>query len=191
MKKILGIFAASAAALGSAMIAAPVHAQSAILPVEVQITPAIFLRTYSDLKFIVSQQDLQGGRSVDQDAGSYDERAGITPLSTETPTGSENLTVTKTVPVLYQIWGGSTNPDVEVTASKDTLTGPGSTGIGGGSSTPVRMTVIEGDIESATNGTGTNYKQASAGFEFTFPTSNIAQGTTFTGGEVTIRIVNP
>ncbi|NJL79364.1 MAG: hypothetical protein HC917_11865 [Richelia sp. SM2_1_7] len=105
MKKILGIFAASAAALGSAMIAAPAHAQSAILPVEVEVTPAIFLRTYSDLKFIVSQQDLQGGTSVDQTTGTYDEKAGITPLSTETPTGSENLTVTKTVPV-YTKFGG-------------------------------------------------------------------------------------
>lgn len=190
MKKILGIFAASAAALGSAMIAAPVHAQSALLPVEVEVTPAIFLRTYSDLKFIVSQQDLQGGRSVDQDAGSYDEKAGITPLSTETPTGSENLTITKRVPVLYQIWGGSANPDVEVTASKNTLKSGTGTGVSGGSA-QVTMDVSGGTLETMTNGTTQNYKQASADFTFNFPNSNIAQGTKFTGGEVTIRIVNP
>ncbi|NJM17394.1 MAG: hypothetical protein HC907_01035 [Richelia sp. SM1_7_0] len=190
MKKILGIFTASVAALGSAMIAAPAHAQSAILPVEVEVTPAIFLRTYSDLKFIVSQQDLQGGTSVDQTTGTYDEKAGITPLSTETPTGSENLTVTKTVPVLYQIWGGSTNPDVEVTASKDTLKTTTGSGIGG-TSTQVTMDVSGGTLETATNGTNQNYKQASADFTFNFPNANIAQGTKFTGGEITIRIVNP
>jgi|GEM_PF-4479270 len=189
MKKILGIFAASAAALGSAMIAAPVHAQSALLPVEVEVTPAMFLRTYSDLKFIVSQQDLQGGRSVDQDAGSYDEKAGITPLSTETPTGTENLTVTKRVPVLYQIWGGS-NADVEVTASKEILKSSTGTGIGG-TSTQVTMNVSGGTLQTMTNGTSQNYKQASADFTFNFPNANIAQGTKFTGGEITIRVVNP
>ncbi len=191
MKKILGIFVASAADLGIAMISAtPFRAQSAILPVEVEVTPAIFLRTYSDLKFIVSQQDLIGGTSVDQSIGSYDEKAGITALETTSPTGTEQLNITKRVPILYQLWGASDSPAVEITASKNTL--KSSTGTGGlGGSSEVTMDVTGGTIENATNGTNENYKQASADFIFQFPNSNIAQDTVFTGGEITIRITNP
>ena len=187
--KFLGIIAASAAALGSTMIASPVHAQSAILPVEVEVTPAIFLRTYSDLKFIVSQQDLIGGTSIDQTTGSYDEKQAIIPLPTEAPAGSENLSVTKTVPVLYQVWGGSGNPTVDVSASKTELKTAGGGAIG--ASTTVTMGVTGGTLQDTTNQSNVPYKQASADFTFNFPNSSIAEGTTFTGGEVTIRITAP
>ncbi len=193
MKKILGIFVASAAALGSAMISAPAHAQSAILPVQVEITPAIYLRTYTDLKFIVSAQDLQGGKSVER-IGSYDEKLGTTTLTTDTPVETPTTTVNKTVPVLYQIWGGSANPDIRVTATKENLRTQGGTtgGIAGGSgTTPVTMAVTGGTLTSMTNATGVTYKQAPAEFTFNFPNSNIAQNTVFTGGEVTIQVVTP
>ncbi len=195
MKKILGIFVASAAALGSAMIAAPAHAQSAILPVTVEITPAIYLRTYQDLKFIVSAQDLVGGRSVEQ-IGSYDEKAGTTTLPTTTPIETPTQTVTKRVPVLFQIWGGSTNPDIDVNVTKSELrTQGGSTGgiTGGSATTPVTMAVTEGTLTSMTNSASpaVSYKQAGADFTFTFPNSNIPQNTVFTGGEVTIQVVTP
>lgn len=187
-KKVLGILVASATALGSAMIATPVRAQSAVLPVELEVTPAIFLRTYSGLKFIVSEQDLQGGRSVDQDAGLYDETGTITALSTEAPAQNANTTVTKDVPILYQIWGGSSSPSVEVTATKATLSTQAGTG-GIGTSTEVTMAVSPGSLQDAPS--GANYKQASAQFQFTFPNSTIGSGTSFTGGEVTIRIATP
>ena len=194
MKKILGIFVASAAALGSAMIAAaPVNAQSAILPVQVEITPAIYLRTYQNLKFIVSAQDLQGGRSVER-IGSYDEKLGTTTLTTDTPTETPTTTVNKRVPVLYQIWGGSANPDIRVTATKENLRTQGGTsgGVAGGSgTTPVTMAVTGGTLTSMTNTAGITYKQAPADFTFNFPNSNIAQNTVFTGGEVTIQVVTP
>jgi len=189
MKKILGIFAASAAALGSAMIAAPVHAQSAILPVQVEITPAIYLRTYTDLKFIVSAQDLAGGTSVEQ-IGSYDEKAGQTTLTTDTPIETPTTVVTKKVPVLYQVWGGSASPSINVTATKDTLKTQGAGGVSGGGS-EVTMGVTQGTLTNMTNSAGGNYKEASADFTFNFPNSTIAQGTTFTGGEVTIQVVTP
>lgn len=191
MKKILGIFAASAAALGTAMIAAPVHAQSAFLPVEIKVTPAIYLRTYSDLKFEVSATDLTTGRAVDQDGGSYQEGGNITALTTETPTGSENLTVTKNVPILYQLWGSSDSADVDLVASKPNLTAGASGGGIGGSSSTVEMTVTEGDLENKTNADTIPYKTGSASFGFTFPSSSIGADTTFSGGEVEIRIVTP
>ena len=186
-KKILGILAASATALGSAMIATPVRAQSAILPVELEVTPAIFLRTYSSLKFIVSEQDLVGGNSVDQTDGAYDETGTITPLSTTAPGTNGSGVVTKTVPILYQIWGGSGSPSITVTPSKPTLSTQAGTG-GIGTSTEVTMAVTDNGLQDAPSG---NYKQASADFTFTFPSTNITSGTTFTGGEITIRIATP
>ncbi|MEO0842146.1 MAG: hypothetical protein AAF063_24995, partial [Cyanobacteria bacterium J06643_5] len=141
-KKVLGLLAGTAAVVGSVISAAPVRAQSAILPVELEVTPAIFLRTYSGLKFIVSEQDLQGGNSVDQIAGVYDESptGTITPLSTDPPSQNPTQTVTKTVPVLYQIWGGTGSPTVEVRPTKPTLTTQGGTG-GIGTSTEVSMDI--------------------------------------------------
>ncbi|MEL6457292.1 MAG: hypothetical protein AAFQ91_03420 [Cyanobacteria bacterium J06621_15] len=185
-KKVLGLLAGTAAVVGSVISAAPVRAQSAILPVELEVTPAIFLRTYSGLKFIVSEQDLQGGNSVDQIAGVYDETGTITPLSTDPPSQNANTQVVKTVPMLYQIWGGSQSPQIEVTPTQTQLTTQ--TGGGIGTSTTVTMGVSGGTLEQSTDG---NYKKASADFTFDFPSSTIGSGTTFTGGEVTIRIVTP
>ncbi|WP_414619160.1 hypothetical protein [Calothrix sp. CCY 0018] len=191
MKKILGIFAASAAALASAMISAPVNAQSAFLPVEIKVTPAIYLRTYSDLKFEVSATDLTTGRSVDQDAGSYEEGGNITGLSTDTPTGAEDLIVTKQIPILYQLWGSTASADVDLIATKTELRASASGGFSGGAGTPVTMTVTEGPLENKTNAATAAYKTGSASFDFTFPSSTIGADTTFTGGEVEIRIVTP
>ena len=192
MKKILGIFAASAAALGSAMIAAaPVNAQSAVLPVEVEVTPAIFLRTYQNLKFVVSQQDLQRGTSVQQ-SGSYNEKSGIDPLSTAFPSGQATDTVKKVIPRLYQVWGANTGTNVEVSASKATLTsGTGGGGFGGGAPETVTMTVTPGALVDARNPAGASYKEAPATLDFKFTNPNAASGTTYTGGEITIRVTNP
>ncbi|AFY53957.1 hypothetical protein Riv7116_1393 [Rivularia sp. PCC 7116] len=192
MKKILGIFAASAAALGSAMISAtPVRAQSAILPVEIEVTPSVFLRTYSQLNFVVSQQDLQGGRSIDQDAGIYDENLGSSALSTDAPNETGTGTVTKTIPRLYQIWGNSA-ADVEITATQETLTdtngvsGGGLTGGGTGDTvTMIVSNITEQQVE------GKAYRDGEGTFDFTFSNLNATQDTRYTGGEITIRVVNP
>ncbi|MEO1427980.1 MAG: hypothetical protein AAFS12_13780 [Cyanobacteria bacterium J06632_19] len=193
MKKILGIFAASAAALGSAMISAtPVRAQSATLPVEVTVTRAIFLRTYQDLKFVVSQQDLQQGASVEQ-TGTYDESASITALSTDLPTGGEKNDVEKTIPQLYQIWGANDSTTVQVEASKPTLTASTAGGVGTSTET-VTMSILDGGngtFTDAQNSAGNPYKEGSVKLNFNFSNPSAASGTTYTGGELTIRITNP
>ncbi|MEA5593962.1 hypothetical protein [Rivularia sp. UHCC 0363] len=191
MKKILGIFVASAAALGSAMISAPAHAQTATLPVQVEITPAIFLRTYSELRFTVSPQDLRGGRSVDQDAGIYNEKAGITPLVTTAPSGTSTDTVAKSIPRLYQVWGNNVTADnIEIAASQPTLTsGTSGTGFPGSSET-VTMSATKGTLTPVSIPGGGGYQEGSATLNFKFANPNTTSGT-YSGGVLTIRVTNP
>lgn len=189
MKKILGIFAASAAALGSAMIAAPVEAQTAILPVQIQVTPAIYLRTFTDLQFIVSQQDLTSGSSVDVASGSYIERNG-TRLPITPPNANGTGTVTKKVPVLYQIWNGTPNAQVTVSSTKTELKTETTDDFGQSSTTEVTMAVTDNGFQNASD--GAPYREGSADFTFTFPENiQLENDATFTGGEIEILVVTP
>ncbi len=199
-KKVLGLLAASAAVVGSAIFAAPARAQTAVLPVEIEVTPQVFLRTYEGLKFVVSQQDLQGTGSVEQQQGNiYDEKAGTGTLSTDAPDGqSGNGTVQKIVPRLYQLWG-NTGANVEIVASQNTLQDSnGATGGGGsfGGGTPSTDTVTitqvtKGTEEQKQNANNVQYREGSAAFDFTFSNPSAGSATTYTGGEITIRVVNP
>lgn len=201
MKKILGIFAASAAALGSAMIAStPVNAQSAVLPVEVEVTPRIFLRTYESLKFVVNQQDLTTVSSVEQ-SGSYDEKAGVNPLSTDLPGGTATNIVTKQIPTLFQVWGTVTDSNIEIEATENTLTN-GTVSSGGGfgnssnssSTQTITMSVDKGNLRTAQNANNNEFQEGSATLTFDFANANPsanAGSNTYTGGEITIRVTNP
>lgn len=192
-KKILGIIAASAAAVGSTIIAAPAHAQTANLPVQITVKPGVFLRTYSDLKFVVSTQDLQGGTTVDQAAGSYDETTGSLPSLPTTPIpNTPTDTILKTVNPLYQLYGGTTTTTVKINASQPTLMSSGSGGLGGGTDT-IAMSVdpSSASVTAAAPASGQPYLgSAKLSFKFSSPTSASA-GKTYTGGQLTISVVNP
>lgn len=190
-KKVLGFLAASAAVVGSAIFAAPARAQSADLDVEVQITPAIFLRTYSALKFTVNAQDLRGGSSVDQLAGIYDETI-MNPLSTDLPPSTGDGTITKEVPVLYQVWGtGVTDDDITIAATTPELTTGTSGGAFEGDPATATMTATKGALTQKTASNGTSqYQEGSATIGFDFGSSTPASGT-YTGGIVTITVANP
>ncbi len=203
MNKILGIFAASAAALGSAMIAsAPVNAQSAVLPVEVEVTPRIFLRTYSDLRFVVNRQDLVGGSSVEQ-TESYNEKTGVNPLSEVVPGGTPTNTIIKEIPTLFQVWGNVADSDIVIEATEKTLTN-GTTTVGGGgfddeptstSSQVITMDVQKGNLRATENANGNDFQEGSATLTFDFTAantdSNNSASNTYTGGEITIRVTSP
>lgn len=191
-KKILGIIAVSVAALGSAIVAAPVHAQSANLPVELTIKPAVYLRTYKDLKLVVSRQDLLGGTSVDQTAGSYDESSGTpTPLSTSPVSGSPTTLVSKNIPILYQVWGGSSNTTVNITATQPTLTNTGSSGLGSADTVTMAVDSSSTGVKAVPQ-SGSPYYTGSADLKFTFNGGNVpSAGTTYKGGALTISVVNP
>jgi hypothetical protein len=186
--KVLVILAASAAALGSTIFAAPAHAQTANLPVEILVKPGVFLRTYESLKFSVSTQDLLGGKSVEQ-VGKYDETAGtITPLPRTAPTGDATDEVIKKVSPLYQVWGG-TGSKVKITPTKDTLVS--SSGGALGSTDTVLMSVVAGnDITTTATPAGTPY-EGTAELKFKFSNRNTSAGTSYTGGQLSISVVSP
>ncbi|MBW4568831.1 MAG: hypothetical protein KME31_12630 [Tolypothrix carrinoi HA7290-LM1] len=186
--KVLVILAASAAALGSAIIAAPANAQTANLPVEIQVKPGVFLRTYESLKFVVSTQDLLGGKSVEQ-VGKYDETTGtITPLLRTPPTGESTDEVIKTISPLYQVWGG-TGSTVKITPTKDTLVSSGGGGLG--SADTVLMSVEQGnDVTTTATPAGTPF-EGTAKLKFKFSNRNTSAGTSYTGGQLSISVVSP
>lgn len=178
--KVLALLAASAAALGSVILAAPAHAVTADLPVEVKVEPYIYLRTYKSLKFVVTQKDL-GGISSDQ-TPAYDESSPITLDKTPPAQGTASgTTVPKTVSPLYLIWGaqgGTAN--VAITASKDTLTGP--------SGKTAKLSI--------TSGATATYsldpiapKSGDVGVNIDF--GNSAAAGSYTGGMLTISATNP
>lgn len=189
-KKILGIIAVSVAALGSAIVAAPAHAQSAALPVQITVRPAIFLRTYNELKFVVSQQDLQGGGSVEK-VGTYDEAAGSSSLITTPPSNTASGPVRKTVSELYQVWGGRSSTAVSVTATKPILTASSSGTVAGGNQDTVTMSVTSQPPTSFVASGGKAYVPGPVELSFAFSNPMTAAGTPFTGGELTISVTNP
>lgn len=186
--KVLAILAASAAVLGSAIFASPAHAQTANLPVEIEVKPGVFLRTYESLKFSVSTQDLLGGSSVEQ-IGKYDETTGIiTPLPKTAPTGTATTEVIKTISPLYQVWGG-TGSIVKIAPTKDTLVSLGGGGLG--SADTVTMTVEEGnDVTTTLTPAGTPF-EGTAKLKFKFSNGNTSAGTSYTGGQLSISVVSP
>lgn len=186
--KVLAFLAVSAAALGSAILAAPAHAQTANLPVEIQVKPGVFLRTYESLKFSVSTQDLLGGKSVEQ-VGRYDETTGtITPLPMTAPTGEPTDEVIKTVTPLYQVWGG-TGSKVRITPTKATLMSSGGGGLG--SADTVTMSVERGDdVTTTPTAAGTPY-EGTAQLKFKFSNRNTGANTSYTGGQLSISVVSP
>ncbi|MBW4479026.1 MAG: hypothetical protein KME54_19745 [Tolypothrix brevis GSE-NOS-MK-07-07A] len=189
--KVLVIVAASAAALGSAIFAAPAHAQNATsLPVKIEVQPQIFLSTYSDLKFVVDQKDLVGA-APDQSVA-YDESSPIKPPNKVLPIGTTPFpgSITRAIDPLYYVWASTgTKVTVKISATASTLTrltpnvNPGDT---------VTMSVEAGDSFSTT-GTGLSDNQAIAGkatLKFLFNNGTPTAGS-YDGGQLAITVSNP
>ena len=129
-KKVLGLLAASAAVIGSAIFATPARAVQQNVEVNLTVDEVLFLRTFSSIDLKVSQGDLSGGDDKDFDGRSTD---GTLQIDVETPTGVNDIdggtTVTKNVRELYAVWGNGDvdSDDVNITirpsAGGDTLTG--------------------------------------------------------------------
>jgi hypothetical protein len=189
--KVLVIIAASAAALGSAIFAAPANAQTATLPVTIQVQPQIYLSTYKDLKFVIDQKDLRGA-APDQSV-SYDESSGIVPPNKVLPTGSTPFagSISRVINPLYYVWANSgTAMTVKVTATGSTLT----------RQTPnvntndtVTMSVDAGGSFSTT-GAGLADSQAIAGnatLKFLFNNGVAPTAGSYNGGQLAITVSNP
>jgi hypothetical protein len=190
-KKILGIIAASAAVIGSAIIAAPADAQTATLDVELEVQPSVYLVTYNRLKFLISNNELQGNPSVSQTV-TYDEKA----LGSSTlPAGSIPTTVGSLTPVvkkispLYRVAAPS-GSTVSLTASTPTLTRQGA---GASTGDIVTMSVDSGS-QSKTIPTGTTGfidGDATLNFAFASVPSGGSGNPKYAGGKLTISVATP
>lgn len=189
--KVLVILAASAAALGSTIFAAPVDAQTATLPVKIQVQPQIYLSTYKDLKFVVDQKDLQGA-APDQSV-SYDESSGIVPPNKVRPIGTTAFpgSISRAIDPLYYVWASTgTNVTVKVSATGNTLTrqtpnpNPSDT---------VTMSVEAGD-SFATPGAGLADSQGISGkatLKFLFNNGVAPTAGSYDGGQLAITVATP
>jgi hypothetical protein len=188
--KVLAILAASAAALGSAIFAAPAHAQTATLPVTIQVQPQIYLSTYKDLKFVIDQKDLAGA-APDQSV-SYDESTGILPPNKVRPIGATAFpgSINRIIKPLYYVWASNNIPiTVKVNATGNTLT---RTTPNPNPSDTVTMSVDAGG-SFPTTGAGLADAQAIEGqatLKFLFNNGTPSAGS-YTGGQLAITVSNP
>ncbi|MBD2607521.1 hypothetical protein H6G81_24085 [Scytonema hofmannii FACHB-248] len=189
--KVLAILAASAAVLGSAIFAAPAQAQTATLPVKIQVQPQIYLSTYKDLKFVVDQKDLQGA-APDQSV-SYDESAAILPPNKVRPIGATAFSgsISRAIDPLYYVWANAgTNVTVKVTATGNTLT---RTTPNPNASDTVTMSVEAGDT-FPTPGAGLADSQAIPGkatLKFLFNNGLAPSAGSYDGGQLAITVATP
>ncbi len=143
-KKVLGLLAASAAVIGSAIFAAPARAVQQEVDVNLTVDEVLFLRTFQSVDLKVSQGELSAGDDKDYNPRSTD---GTALIDVETPTGVDDIaggtTVTKDVRELYAVWG---NGDVDSDDVNVTITpSPGGEMLTDGSNRPTlaKMTVGE------------------------------------------------
>ncbi len=185
-KKILGIIAASAAVMGSAIVASPAHAQ-ATMDVELEVQPAVYLVTYSKLKFLVNSNDILGSKFLDNTA-IYDEKINSTTLPQGVlPPGTGVTAVSKSVTPLYRVYA---NSGATVTVSTDVATLK-RTGVGANASDTVSMEVEAGATKKIDANQST-FVPGDATLKFTFPgTTAPPAGATYSGGKLKISVVSP
>ena len=148
-KKILGLLAASAAVIGSAIFATPARAVQQEVDVNLTVDEVLFLRTFRSIDLKVSQGELSGDTSDkdfdEQNGGSTD---GTALIDVETPTNVSTITpgqtVTKEVRELYAVWSNGDNvDDGDVTVTITTSPGGDTLTTGGRNATLAKMTVGE------------------------------------------------
>lgn len=120
-KKILGLLAASAAVVGSAIFSAPARAVQQDVNVNLTVDEVLFLRTFETVDLRVSQGELSGG-AVDKDFNQDPTTDGTALIDIENAPNLRDITggdsVTKTVRELYAVWGnGNSNVTVTVRPS--------------------------------------------------------------------------
>ena len=188
-KKIAAIIAGSVAALGSAFVAAPAQAQ-VTMPVTVEVQPQIYLSTYKDLNFVITQKDIAG--VLPDQSVSYDEKTGVVPPKMVRPTsGSAPSAITRDIEPLYYVWAtNGTQVNVIVEAKEETLSRVGSTD----PEDTVTMSVL---TPNPTSITGAGLANSAArpgsvklGFEFQNGTAGLSAGK-YEGGQLGITVSTP
>lgn len=180
MKKILGIFVASAAALGSAIFAAPAQAQnSETIDVQVTVDPVLYLQTFETVNLRISQEDLGAGEQSSK-TGTQTGQTSIEEILSETPQpGVGNGTTYTTESMdLYAVLGNSNTP-VNVTVRVDDTEGKKLTNTQEGSSSIASaiMTIADGATFNSTIPVGESMVTGQVQLKFDF----FRQQTTTTG----------
>ncbi|BAY85114.1 hypothetical protein NIES267_46120 [Calothrix parasitica NIES-267] len=116
-KKVLGLLAASAAVVGSAIFATPARAVQQEVEVNLTVDEVLFLRTFETVSLRISQGELGG--AIDKDfVGTTD---GTALIDVEQDTGVEEINpgdnVTKEVKELYAVYGNGDVDEDDVSVS--------------------------------------------------------------------------
>jgi hypothetical protein len=195
--KIFAIAAASAAAVGSAIVAAPAQAQITGTPanvgVSVSVPEILYLRTVSNINVTLTPTDLGGSASlaalgsgfygVDQ-SGIADDTPNST-LDTTTPAFANATAATRTINDVYAVWSNSpraagVNVDVEESANPSN-----------GLST-IAMTVDDAlSDKSALTPQGLITPTIVGGVDFIFDLTSATTSGSYTGGTITITASAP
>lgn len=122
-KKILGLIAASVAVVGTAFSAAPAKANvEQQVEVEVNVAPALFLRTFDKVEINVTANGTAASKNTV--AGGPVEGLTAEELTEGGPGSLSSVNeITKEIPTLYAVWGneGTVDVTVEPTAGDDIL----------------------------------------------------------------------
>ena len=120
-KKVLGLLAASAAVIGSAIFAAPARAVKQDVNVNLTVDEVLFLRTFETVELRVSQGELNGDTGSETEfAGTTDgtDQIDLTPPPAQSP--SNATSVTKSVQELYAVYANTgVNPTVTIKVNPD------------------------------------------------------------------------
>ncbi|MEA5572756.1 hypothetical protein [Calothrix sp. UHCC 0171] len=189
-KKILGIIAAGAAALSSAIFAAPANAVQQDVNVEVTIQPGIFLRTFQNVKLQITQGELGAALEKDFNPGVTD-TDGTTKLTLlprpQVGVGTQP-TVTKKVNELFAVWSNGGKPiNVTVTPVANSAAGAPKATILTNTADPASEILLTN--VTVNNGSGTPVNANTpivGGVDLTFDVSAASAGV-HTGGKLTVE----
>jgi hypothetical protein len=187
-KKILGIIA-GIATVGSAVFAAPAHAVTQDVDLEVSIQPSVYLRTFQTIQLQITQGDLGAAKEKDFNATPITD--GTTALTLTRPTLGQgaNTTVTKNVKELFAVWSNSGKPvNVTVTPVANNAAGTLLTNPADATSkikllTPVVITPGTG---ASNGGTPTSAVPITGGVDLTFDVID-AQAGLHSGAKLTVE----
>ncbi|MCX7592566.1 MAG: hypothetical protein N2235_02165 [Fischerella sp.] len=187
---------AIAAAVGSAIVAAPAQAQITGTPasvgVSVSVPEILYLRTVSNINVTLTPTDLGNGSLTANGSGFYgSDQAGTaddTPsstLDTTTPAFTDATAATRTINNVYAVWSNSPRPG-GVNVDVEEIANPSN-----GLST-IAMTIDDTlSDKSALTPQGLINPTIVGGVDFIFDLTNAATSGNYTGGAITITASAP
>lgn len=116
-KKILGLLAASAAVVGSAIFATPARAVKQNVNVNLTVDEVLFLKTFDTVELRVTQGDLSG--NAESAAEGTTDGTNLLNLGGVTFNGGSGTTVTKDINELYAVYSNDNDATVQVRVSVD------------------------------------------------------------------------